>query len=65
MRVYNTQVNNVGTTGVYWSSTANQDDSGRAFSIRFRADEDKINPSNTEGNKAYGYSVRLVKLINK
>lgn len=65
MRVYNTQVNNVGTTGVYWSSTADQDDSGKAFSARFGANKDKINPNNTGGNKAYGYSVCLVKLINE
>ncbi len=53
-----TSVNNAGSNGNYWSSTAN--DSNNAYNVNFNSGN--LNPQNNN-NRNNGLSVRLVRVV--
>ncbi|MBR4217496.1 MAG: hypothetical protein IKR71_00425 [Bacteroidales bacterium] len=55
-----TEVSNVGSRGCYWSSTSNEQDAGRAYSVYF--DSSSLNLQNN-ARRYRGYSVRLARVV--
>jgi len=54
-----TTVNNAGSNGNYWSSTANPSNANNAYNVNFNSGN--LNPANNN-NRNYGFSVRLVRV---
>lgn len=51
-------IGSVGRRGIYWSSTADNEDESHAFNVNFYSDD--VSPDNY-GARDNGYSVRLIK----